>query len=126
MMDNCEHLIEATARVLDDLLAHAPGVRVLATSREPLAITGEVLFPLGPLPTPGLAATVDRGGWPARPSGSGWTGRRATDPGFRLDEATLAPVVEIVRRLDGLPLAIELAAARLRVLPVTEIARPSR
>jgi predicted ATPase/DNA-binding SARP family transcriptional activator len=117
VVDNCEHLVDAVADLLDELLGRCPGVRVLATSREPLGIAGEVLQPLGPLPVPAEGADlveaadsaalrlfVDRA--------------RAVDPDIGLDEAA----VEIVRRLDGLPLAIELAAARLRALSTAEIA----
>lgn len=121
VVDNCEHLVDAVARLVDRILAEAPGVRVLTTSREPLALTGEALCPLAPLAVPAAsAARVDVLDVPAVRL---WLDRaRAARPDFVLDDRTLAPVVEIVRRLDGLPLAIELAAARLRVLPVTEIA----
>jgi predicted ATPase/DNA-binding SARP family transcriptional activator len=117
VVDNCEHLVDAVAELVDELLGRCPGVRVLATSREPLGIDGETLHPLGPLPVPPVDATPgDAAGNPAvrllldR--------ARAVDPDVLLDEA----VVEIVRRLDGLPLAIELAAARLRVLSTAEVA----
>ncbi|WP_375422812.1 BTAD domain-containing putative transcriptional regulator [uncultured Friedmanniella sp.] len=121
VVDNCEHLVDAAAAVVEHLLAVCPGVRVLATSREPLALTAEALVPLAPLVRPpaatGSAAAADY------PAVRLWLDRaRAVQPGFALDQGTLGPVVEIVRRLDGLPLAIELAAARLRVLPVAEIA----
>ncbi len=121
VLDNCEHLVEAAARVADHLLTHCPQLRILATSREPLAIFGEALCPVLPLamPTYGLTAAraldfasvrlfADRA--------------QAVRPGFEVDEHTVAPVVEICRRLDGLPLAIELAAARLRTLPVDVVA----
>ncbi|WP_116449937.1 BTAD domain-containing putative transcriptional regulator [Blastococcus litoris] len=117
VVDNCEHLVDAAAEVVAEVLARCPGVRVLATSREPLAIEGELLHPLGPLPTPPedvpWAETADS------PAVRLLLDRaRAVDPQVALDDA----VVEIVRRLDGLPLAIELAAARLRVLSPAEVA----
>ena len=121
VVDNCEHLLDGVAELVDTLLAGCPRLAVLATSREPLAITGEALVVLAPLPVPALGSTValalespavqlfaDRGA--------------AARSEFVVDESTVADVVEIVRRLDGLPLAIELAAARLRTLPVHEIA----
>jgi predicted ATPase/DNA-binding SARP family transcriptional activator len=122
VLDNCEHLVEAVAHLTDRLLRAAPDARVLATSREPLGLTGEVAWSI-----PGLA-TPD----PSRPANQ--LGEfdavrlfseraAAARPGFCLDEQTGPLVAEICRRLDGLPLAIELAAARTRTLPVQEIAR---
>ncbi len=121
VLDNCEHLVDAAAALADHLLARCPQLRILATSREPLSITGEAICPVLPLglPQPGLAA----------PESLGFASVRlfadraaAVQPGFAVDESTVAPVVEICRRLDGLPLAIELAAARLRTLPVQVVA----
>ncbi|MBT2509604.1 tetratricopeptide repeat protein [Streptomyces sp. ISL-98] len=105
LLDNCEHLVEAAARLAGQLLAGCPGVRVLATSREALGITGEVLLPLDPLAVRSAAALfADRAA--------------AVRPGFLPD----VRVERICAALDGLPLAIELAAARLRTLTVDEIA----
>jgi predicted ATPase/DNA-binding SARP family transcriptional activator len=117
VVDNCEHLVDAVADLLEELLGRCPGVRVLATSREPLGIAGEVLQPLGPLPVPPEGADlVDAEESPALRL---FVDRaRAVDPDVELDRAA----VEIVRRLDGLPLAIELAAARLRALSTEEVA----
>ncbi|MFF4950214.1 ATP-binding protein [Streptomyces chattanoogensis] len=111
VLDNCEHVIGAAAELAERLLAECPGVTVLATSREPLAVPGEVLRPVEPLPDPvALRLLADRGA--------------AARPGFRIDadEDTAAACAEICRRLDGLPLAIELAAARLRLLSPRGIA----
>ncbi|MFJ9419237.1 AfsR/SARP family transcriptional regulator [Streptomyces sp. NPDC101227] len=111
VLDNCEHVIGAAAELAERLLAECPGVTVLATSREPLAVPGEVLRPVEPLPDPvALRLLADRGA--------------AARPGFRIDadEDTAAACAEICRRLDGLPLAIELAAARLRMLSPRGIA----
>ncbi|MFE1177135.1 BTAD domain-containing putative transcriptional regulator [Streptomyces sp. NPDC058773] len=111
VLDNCEHVIDAAAELAERLLADCPGVTVLATSREPLAVPGEVLRPVEPLPGPvALRLLADRGA--------------AARPGFRVDadEATAAACTEICRRLDGLPLAIELAAARLRLLAPRQLA----
>ncbi|MGY1810218.1 BTAD domain-containing putative transcriptional regulator [Blastococcus sp. SYSU D00669] len=117
VVDNCEHLVDAAAEVVAEVLGRCPGVRVLATSREPLAIEGELLHPLGPLAVPPEGAPAAEAG--ASPAVRLLLDRaRAVDPGVGLDDA----VVEIVRRLDGLPLAIELAAARLRVLSPAEVA----
>ena len=110
VLDNCEHVIDACAHLADSLLAHSPGLRIVATSREPLGIVGESLLVVPPLSEdPATALFADRAA--------------AVSPGFALDEENLPPVADIVRRLDGLPLAIELAAARLRTLPLAEISR---
>lgn len=108
LLDNCEHVVDAAARLAEELLAHCPGVTVLATSREPLGVPGEVVRPVGPLPEPmALRLLADRGA--------------AARPGFRTEDDPAA-AEEICRRLDGLPLAIELAAARLRMLTPRQIA----
>ncbi|MFJ5991610.1 BTAD domain-containing putative transcriptional regulator [Lentzea sp. NPDC092896] len=106
VVDNCEHVIDDAARVLGGILTACPDVRVLATSREPLGITGETLSPVTALDAE--AATrlfLDRA--------------QAVKPGFHADPAVIA---EVCRRLDGIALAIELAAARVRSLPLDEIA----
>ena len=122
VLDNCEHVIDASARLADQLLAECPELRILATSREPLGIFGEVLLAVPPLnqpvPNAGAAEALEY------PAVQLFADRAAAvRPDFEVTDATVATVVEIVRRLDGLPLAIELAAARLRSLPVDEIAR---
>ncbi|MFC0430633.1 BTAD domain-containing putative transcriptional regulator [Kutzneria buriramensis] len=105
VLDNCEHLLDAAAELAHELLARVPGLRVLATSREPLAITGEALCQLGPLDAPEAMRL--------------FTERAATvRPGCTLEDDAVA---EICRRLDGLPLALELAAARLRSMTVEQI-----
>ncbi|MGR3936904.1 BTAD domain-containing putative transcriptional regulator [Streptomyces sp. BRA346] len=108
VLDNCEHLVEAAARLADSLLARCPGVTVLATSREPLAVPGELVRPVEPLPDPVALRLFQERGAAAR-------------PGFRTDDDPAA-CAEICRRLDGLPLAVELAAARLRLLTPRQIA----
>ena len=122
VLDNCEHLIDACAHLADELLSHCPGLRIVATSREPLGITGESLLSIAPLsqPMPGVPAQ-DAVGFPAVRLFA--ERAAAVSPGFEVDDETVALVIDIVRRLDGLPLAIELAAARLRTLPLAEIAR---
>ncbi|MEV6941211.1 BTAD domain-containing putative transcriptional regulator [Streptomyces sp. NPDC051172] len=105
VLDNCEHLVEEAARIAALLLGSCPGVRLLATSRESLGITGEVLVPVPPLPPePAVRLFTDRA--------------RAVRPGF--EAHTRVP--GICAALDGLPLAIELAAARLRTLTPDELA----
>ncbi|GAA3398929.1 hypothetical protein GCM10017752_64880 [Streptomyces roseoviridis] len=108
VLDNCEHVVGAAAGLVEVLLARCPGVTVLATSREPLGVPGEVVRPVGPLPL-GTAVRLfgERGA--------------AVRPGFRVADDPGA-AEEIARRLDGLPLAIELAAARLRMLTPRQIA----
>ncbi len=111
LLDNCEHVVDAAARLVEELLARCPHLTVLATSREPLGVPGELLRPVEPLPEPAaLRLLADRGG--------------AVRPGFRpdADPETADACAEICRRLDGLPLAIELAAARLRLLTPRQIA----
>ncbi|WP_260610953.1 AAA family ATPase, partial [Streptomyces sp. WAC06614] len=108
VLDNCEHVVDAAARLAETLLTHCPALRILATSREPLGVPGEVLRPVEPLPPePALQLFADRGA--------------AARPGFRVEDDPDA-VREICARLDGLPLAIELAAARLRLLGPRQIA----
>ncbi|MDG4824164.1 BTAD domain-containing putative transcriptional regulator [Asanoa sp. WMMD1127] len=122
VLDNCEHVIDAAARLADELLARCPRLRVLATSREPLGITGEALCPLPPLGLPERAA-VDPAEVEAYPSIQLFRDRAAAvRPDFAVTADNVGDVVEICRRLDGLPLAIELAAARLRTLSTAQVA----
>ncbi|MER6257697.1 BTAD domain-containing putative transcriptional regulator [Streptomyces sp. NPDC001584] len=108
VLDNCEHVIGAAAELAERLLTHCPGVRILATSREPLGVPGETVRPVEPLPPdPAHQLFADRGA--------------SARPGFRPTDDPDA-VAEICARLDGLPLAIELAAARLRLLTPRQIA----
>ncbi|MGW4062637.1 BTAD domain-containing putative transcriptional regulator [Amycolatopsis sp. NPDC004747] len=119
LIDNCEHLIDAVAHLVATLLPRCPGLRVLATSREPLAVDGEALVPLGPLALPG----PDLDDVSEVASVRLFTERAAAvRPGFKVDETTLSDVVRVVRGLDGLPLALELAAARLRTLSLPDLA----
>lgn len=122
VLDNCEHLVEAAAELAEQLLDRLPQLRILATSREALAITGEVLCPLGPLELPAPAHELADAGDAAavRLFVDRAVGVR---PDFTLDGTTAAAVVEICRRLDGMPLALELAAAKLRSMSVDQIAR---
>ncbi|MEU9157744.1 BTAD domain-containing putative transcriptional regulator [Streptomyces sp. NPDC048417] len=111
VLDNCEHVVDAAADLAAQLLERCPDLTILATSREPLGVPGELLRPVEPLPEPvALRLFADRGA--------------AARPGFTVDadEETAAACEEICRRLDGLPLAIELAAARLRMLTPRQIA----
>ncbi|MEU0337912.1 BTAD domain-containing putative transcriptional regulator [Streptomyces bobili] len=108
VLDNCEHVVEGAARLVGELLERCPQLTVLATSREPLGVPGELLRPVEPLPEPAALRLLAERGAAAR-------------PGFRVDDDPEA-CAEICRRLDGLPLAIELAAARLRMLTPRQIA----
>lgn len=109
VVDNCEHLIDAVAHVVHDLLRNCPHVRIVATSRERLGLHGESLFEVPPLPR-SQAAILFR--------------ERAAEvaPAIRIDESSDS-VARIISRLDGIPFAIELAAARLRVLSLDELAK---
>ncbi|WP_432928053.1 BTAD domain-containing putative transcriptional regulator [Microbispora sp. CA-135349] len=105
VLDNCEHVVDETARVAQRLLARCPGLRVLATSREVLAVTGEAVVPVQPLPLDAAVRLFTERATAARSS-------------FAADPAALERICEL---LDRLPLAVELAAARLRTLPLADI-----
>ncbi|MCW3038863.1 MAG: LuxR family transcriptional regulator [Solirubrobacterales bacterium] len=122
VLDNCEHLLEGCAHLVDRLLRHSPGLRVLATSREALGIDGEHLFPVPTLSSPStdqdlplealaqyeaVTLLVDRA--------------RGVRPDFQVTPTNQAAVVRLCHRLDGIPLAIELAAVRLRALSVDDV-----
>jgi predicted ATPase/class 3 adenylate cyclase len=113
ILDNFEQVLNAALEV-GGLLAGAPGLTVLATSREALGIRGEHLYPLSPL-------GVREGGGQSEAVMLFVDRARAIDPAFEPDEETLVTVAEICARLDGMPLAIELAASRLRAISVTEL-----
>ena len=122
VLDNCEHLVEACADLADALLVTCPDLKLLATSREPLRVAGETSFmvPSLSLPEPGRSpSTEDLAGYEAVRL---FVERaRAVDSGFALTEGNAAAVARLCNRLDGIPLAIELAAARTRVLSVEQI-----
>lgn len=122
VLDNCEHLIEAAAGCAAWLLAEAPGLRVLATSREPLRVAGEQVYRLPPLDCPPAEAELSAAAALAFPAVALFAERAAASvPGFALDGAEAAVVAEICRRLDGLALAIELAAARVDAFGLRDI-----
>jgi predicted ATPase/DNA-binding SARP family transcriptional activator len=121
VLDNCEHLLGGAAELADVLLRRCPELSVLTTTREPLAITGEASYRVGPLDLPvEQAALADAR---SAPSVRLFVDRAtAARPGFTLDEGNLRAVTEICRRLDGMPLALELAAARLRAMTPHQVA----
>ena len=136
ILDNCEHVVAAAAALADQILAGCPDVRVLVTSREPLRIPGESLWPVGPLPVPpplgpvpGEQAPGGNGTGTAGGQVAGYAAVRlladraaAVRPGFTVNETNAGDVARICRALDGMPLAIELAAARLRTLSAAQLA----
>ncbi|MGE2718683.1 BTAD domain-containing putative transcriptional regulator [Mycolicibacterium celeriflavum] len=110
VLDNCEHLLDPVARLTDSIVASCPDIVVLATSREAIGVDGERIWPVSPLPL-GEATRLfaDRA--------------RASRPDFALEHEPVGAVAEICRRVDGLPLAIELAAARMRAMSSLDVAR---
>ncbi|WP_067822057.1 BTAD domain-containing putative transcriptional regulator [Actinomadura kijaniata] len=109
LLDNCEHVVEQVAALAADLLRAAPDLRILATSQEPLGIAGEALWPVAPLDPPDAERLfAERAA--------------AVAPGFALTGDNAAAVASICRRLDGIPLALELAATRVRAVGVHELA----
>jgi predicted ATPase/DNA-binding SARP family transcriptional activator len=123
VLDNCEHVIEAAAEVVHALLPTCSGVTVLATSREILGLPGEVAWRVPPLslPVPESTSVEDLSGSDA--VALFCERARSAQPGFGLSPANTAAVTQICRRLDGIPLALELAAARIRVLGAQDLAR---
>jgi len=122
ILDNCEHLLPASAVLVDAVLRACPRLRVLTTSREPLGIGGEVIYQVPPLPTPGPDLRPSLASLAGSESVVLFVARaKAAAPGFALTDDHVDAVAELCRRLDGLPLAIELAAARVRVLTPRQI-----
>ena len=123
LLDNCEHLIEAVASLAAALLGGASGVSILATSREPLRVAGEREYRLAPLGGPPASSRLTAAGAAAFPAVQLFIERvTATIEDFALTDANAPLVVEICRRLDGLPLAIEFAAPRVEVLGIEGLA----
>ena len=124
LLDNCEHLIEAAAGLVEHLLEACRALQVLTTSREALGVPGEATFAVPSLALPEALDHVDIEAVAAAEAVRLFVERATTTlPSFRLDESNVASVVEICRRLDGIPLALELAAARVNVLSAAEIAQ---
>ena len=124
LLDNCEHLLGACAEVVNELLRRCPHLRVLATSREPIGIEDERVWPVSPLAVPAPGAGTDAAELLGYPAVALFVQRAGVvQRGFGLNAFTARDVAEICRRLDGIPLAIELAAARVEMLTPGEIAR---
>ncbi|MFC7547498.1 BTAD domain-containing putative transcriptional regulator [Plantactinospora sp. GCM10030261] len=121
VVDNCEHLLDAVATLVHRLLATCPALRVLATSREPLGITGEATWPVESLTLP--PDGTDHASAQRYPAVRLFADRAtAVRPDFAVNPETTADVIRICRALDGMPLAIELAAARLRAMTPAQVA----
>jgi predicted ATPase len=120
ILDNCEHVIEAAAKFADRVLGECRRLRILATSREPLGITGEALWPVEPLAVPSDASPGEIASSPAVRLLRDRAGAVRKDLGA--DGHTLSTMGRICRALDGMPLAIELAAARLRTMSLDQLA----
>lgn len=122
VLDNCEHLLDAAAKLVDELLRECPGVRVVATSREPLGVGGEAVLRVPPLAVPDPDRPPSLEALPGYESVTLFEERaRAAVPDFAVTDDNRETVVRICHRLDGLPLPIELAAARLRALSLDQI-----
>ena len=123
LLDNCEHLIRGCAEVTERLLRSCPQVTILATSREPLGVPGEVIWRVPSLSFPPAGAALGPADLAAFEAVQLFVDRAGhVRPGFELTSQNAAAVADICARLDGIPLAIELAAAQLRVLPAMRIA----
>ncbi|GIV98121.1 MAG: serine/threonine protein kinase [Herpetosiphonaceae bacterium] len=123
ILDNCERLLSACAQLVEELLLPCPQLRILATSREMLGVSGEVTYPVPPLAVPDYRQPVLPDSLLQIEAAQLFVERaRALVPSFTLTEQNAPRVAEICARLDGLPLALELAAARVRIFPVEQIA----
>src|SRR5262249_799616 len=115
VLDNCEQVIDGVVEVAAALLRGAPAIRLIATSRQPLELAGESVLRIGPLDTAGTASEPS-------PAALLFVDRaRATSPTFRVDDDNAATIQELCSRLEGIPLALELAAARVRLLQPAEL-----
>ena len=122
VLDNCDHLRDACAVLADTLLRRAPGLRVLTTSRQTLGVTGEHVFQVPPLTLPEAASNLPAHAIDAYEAMSLFVERaQAVRPSFALTDETVGAAIAVCRRLDGIPLAIELAAARLSALSVPDL-----
>jgi len=122
VVDNCEHLLGAAAHLVSEVIRVAPGVRVISTSREPLSVSGEHVVPVPPLELPSAHATEPLNQLRQNEAVMLFVERaEAASGNFELTAANQSVVADLCRRLDGLPLAIELAAVRTRVLTVEQI-----
>jgi predicted ATPase len=122
VLDNCEHLVDACALLVNDVLAVAPRLRVLATSRQALRSGGEHLLEVPPLPVPDTEVALTHRALARNEAVRLFTERAAlARPGFTVDARNRAAVARVCRRLEGIPLAIELAAARVRALSLEQI-----
>jgi len=123
LLDNCEHLLHACADLATQILRNAPNVRILASSRELMHVAGETSFPVPTLSVPDADRRVTADALPHFESARLFIDRAtAVKPAFRVTEQNAGAIADICRRLDGIPLAIELAAARVRALSVDAIA----
>ena len=122
VLDNCEHLADTCAILAEAMLRSCPELRILTTSRQPLHVDGEHLLPVPPLPVPTANPSGPTGGLERYPAVQLFVERAAAvQPDFAVDEHNQQAVAEVCRRLDGIPLAIELAAGRLRALSVDQL-----
>ena len=118
ILDTCEHLTAAVARFAAHVLRETDGITILATSRQPLHLAGEEVLRLGPLPVPDAGRDPGPGGAVELFANRAAAALR----GFTISDAELPDVIRICRRLDGIPLGVELAAVRVRALPLAELA----
>jgi predicted ATPase/DNA-binding CsgD family transcriptional regulator len=118
ILDTCEHLTAAVARFASHVLRETDGITILTTGRQPLHLAGEAVLRLGPLPVP----DAGRAPGPGDAVELFATRAAAARPGFTISDAELPDVIRICRRLDGVPLGVELAAVRARALPLAELA----
>src|SRR5262249_16352425 len=122
VLDNCEHLLDACAVLVDTLLQACPHLRFLATSRQPLGIAGETTFRVPSLGLPDADLRPSTTAWRACEAVALFEDRAtAVDPLFASSDGNAAAIVDLCRRLDGVPLAIELAAVWVRTITVPQI-----
>jgi predicted ATPase len=123
VLDNCEHVLPEASSLVQSLLSSAPGVRLLATSRQPLGLPGERSYRLKPLPLPDAAARNGQDVFEYAAIELFASRATAAFEDFRVGPENRQAVVEVCRTLEGLPLAVELAASRVKVMSVTELLR---